>query len=201
MTGSCQAFLAISGGLLLGARGEGGQGGVALLGLLLGGGLQVLVGGVLEGLALGVAADRAGPAAQRAARADAAGPAEHAGLAGELLDVAGGEPGAGVGGADGDRSGGGQHEGRGADQGRRGRNSGKEGFAKTAVGTPAPRSAATRPAPARPGLTARRLPASGPGPGSLRPGWLGRVGRPPNVDRTAPRDGTLLCTMVRHEWG
>ncbi len=63
-------------------------------------------------------------------------PREHAGLRGELLDVARGELRAGVGSADRDGSGGGQHERGGADQGRRGGNSGEEGFAETAVGTP-----------------------------------------------------------------
>ena len=63
-TGPTHAFCDLV-GVLLGARGERGQGGVALLGLGLRGGLELGVGGVLEGLALGVAADRALAAAER----------------------------------------------------------------------------------------------------------------------------------------
>ena len=81
-SGRCQWFLAIWPALGLGGPAERLQLGVALGGLLLGGRLELGVGGVLQGLALGVTADRRWRAG-RAGVADGVGAARATGLRGE----------------------------------------------------------------------------------------------------------------------
>ncbi len=200
-------------GVLLGAGGERRQGRVAGLGLCLRRGLELGVGGVLEGLALGVAADRTLATAEGVAGADAAGRIEHAGLGAELVEVVARELGGGLahGGADG-----GQRERGCADEARRRRQARDQTLA--AAGVAAGVSAGCLDSvpldlPGRPlgGLLAasRRLdrtPATRSEVCHRRGWWYGGCGlevpgrpRPRALSVDPARGRTPLGTVVRHE--